>query len=211
MERIINSYQGMNKDMAYDTIPPTSYIDATDIRITTTNGESLGAFTNIQGNVESFTLPKEGKKEDPFGAWTSTGIMEIIGYATIRNRIILFVADDTESNGWIFDVQYDPSTRIILPGFPVLKYYNAGLNFKKKWPIEALGRFESDCIQRVYWTDYNNFFRSINIENTNLVNLALGQVDIFPDITYTQPLLTAVTGGGGLMTGQYQIAYKLTT
>ena len=211
MERIINSYQGMNKDMAYDTIPPTSYIDATDIRITTTNGESLGAFTNIQGNIESFTLPTEGKPKDPFGAWASVGIMEIIGYATIRNRIILFVADDTGSNGWIFDVQYDPSTRILMPGFPVLKYYNAGLNFKKEWPIEALGRFESDCIQRVYWTDYNNFFRSINIENTNLVNLALGQVDIFPDITYTQPLLTAVTGGGGLMTGQYQIAYKLTT
>jgi hypothetical protein len=211
MERIINSYQGMNKDMAYDTIPPTSYIDATDIRITTTNGESLGAFTNIQGNVESFTLPTAGSPDDPFGAWTSTGIMEVIGYATIRNRIILFVADDTESNGWIFDVQYDTATRVLMPGFPVLKYYNAGLNFKKKWPIEALGRFESDCIQRIYWTDYNNFFRSINIENANLVNLALGQVDIFPDITYTQPILTAITSGGALMTGEYQIAYKLTT
>ena len=60
METQINTYQGMNKDTAYDSIEASLYIDAKDIRITTTNGESIGGFTNIKGNQESFSIPLTG-------------------------------------------------------------------------------------------------------------------------------------------------------
>ena len=208
MEQQVNTYQGMNKDTAYDSIGQELYIDASDIRITTTTGESMGAFTNIKGNQEAFTVPSEGKFNSL--PWTATN-PEIIGYATIRNRIVFFVADAFGQKGWIYDLQYDPKTREILPGFPDLKYYNSNLNFKKDWPIEALGRYETDCVQRVYWTDYENFFRSINLEDPNLSTLLVGQIDIFPDVEYTQPLLKVVTGGGALLSGEYQIAYRLIT
>ena len=151
MQARVNTYTGMNKDVAYDTLPETLYIDALDIRISTVNGESTGAFTNIKGNVESFTIPTSGEFTDPKNPsgplipWTAD-TPEIIGYTTIRNRIIIFVADNSGAKGWIYDVQYDPATRIILPGFPVLKYYSSAFNFKKDWPIEALGRYESDYI-----------------------------------------------------------------
>lgn len=208
MEQHVNTYQGMNKDMAYDSIEQTLYVDAVDIRITTSNGESLGAFTNIQGNEEAFTVPSEGEFNSI--PWTAIN-PEIIGYATIRNRIIFFVADAEGNKGWIYDLQYDPKTREILPGFPELKYYNSNLNFKKDWPIEALGRYETDCVQRVYWTDYNNFFRSINLEELDLSTLPLGQIDIFPDVEYTQPIMTIISGGGALLSGEYQISYRLIT
>jgi hypothetical protein len=206
MEQHINSYQGMNKDTAYDSIAPTFYIDALDIRITATNGESLGAFTNIKGNEFAFNIPLES---DPPGAWTASYPV-IIGYATIRTRLILFVADDSDTKGWIYDVQYDPADSSITSG-PTLLYYSNELYFKKAWPIEALGRYESDCIQRVYWTDYNNFFRSLNIEDPNIATLPVGLIDIFPDVIFTQPLIKAVAGGGFLTGGTYQIAYKLIT
>ena len=213
MERHINTYQGMNKDTAYDSIDPTLYIDALDIRITTTTGESMGAWTNIKGNVEAFTIPTDSEDAfpvgEPFGPWTANN-PEIIGYTTIRNRIILFVADDSDAKGWIYDVQYNTATREILPGFPALKYYNGALNFEKKWPIEALGRYETDCVQRVYWTDYNNFFRTVNLEDPDLETTPVGNIDIFPDLEYTQPLLKII-GSGSLATGEYQIAYRLIT
>jgi hypothetical protein len=57
MKQHANSYQGMNKDTAYDSIAPTFYIDALNVRITTTQGESLGGFTNIKGNEYAFSLP----------------------------------------------------------------------------------------------------------------------------------------------------------
>ena len=60
MEQQVNTYQGMNKDTAYDSIGQELYIDASDIRITTTTGESMGAFTNIKGNQEAFVVPSEG-------------------------------------------------------------------------------------------------------------------------------------------------------
>jgi len=147
MEQHINSYQGMNKDTAYDSIAPTFYIDALDIRITTTNGESLGGFTNVKGNEFAFSIPVSGTFNG--SAWTAS-YPNIIGYATIRTRLILFVADDSDEKGWIYDVQYNPADSTITSG-PDLLYYNPKLYFKKQWPIEALGRYESEGIQRVYW------------------------------------------------------------
>jgi hypothetical protein len=207
MEQHINSYQGMNKDTAYDSIAPTFYIDALDIRITTTNGESLGGFTNVKGNEFAFSIPVSGTFNG--SAWTAS-YPNIIGYATIRTRLILFVADDSDKKGWIYDVQYNPADSTITSG-PDLLYYNPKLYFKKQWPIEALGRYESEGIQRVYWTDYNNFFRSLNSADANLAALPVGLIDIFPDVIFVQPLIKAVSGGGVLTGGTYQIAHKLIT
>ena len=207
MKQHANTYQGMNKDTSYDSIAPTFYVDALNVRITTTQGESLGGFTNVKGNEFAFSLPVSGSFNG--SPWAASAPV-IIGYATIRTRIILFVADSTGTKGWIYDVQYDPATNSITSG-PTLKYYNSALNFKLEWPIEALGRYESNSIQRVYWTDYNNFFRSINIEDPDITTLPVGLIDIFPDIKFTQPLIQNVTGGGVLLTGLYQLAYRLIT
>jgi len=214
MERHINTYQGINTDTGYDSIPPNFYLDAVDIRISTTEGASMGSWTNMKGNTEFFTIPVNNTQAfptgSPFGTWTATQ-PEIIGYTTIRNRVILLVADSSGSKGWIYDIQYDPATREILPGFPALKYYSATLNFSKNYPIEALGRYESGCVQRVYWTDYNNYLRSINIENPDLPNLPVDLIDIFPSVEYKQPLLKAIFAGAALLAGLYQVAYRLRT
>jgi len=209
MEQHVNRYGGLNKDNAYDSLEPTLYIDAVDIRITTANGESIGAFTNIKGNEESFTFANSGM----FGGtlWSVTGTGEIIGYTTIRSRIIYFVADDSNTKGWIYEVQYNPSSREIVSGFPKLLYYNANLNFNKSNPIEALGRFEKDSVQRVYWSDYNEDLRSLNIEASNLLTVLPGELDTFPSVTYTQPLLEEVPSGGVLKSGIYQVCYRVRT
>lgn len=197
----INGYRGMNKDMGYDAIPPDLYIHSTDIRITTDKGESGGSWTNMKGNAQAFVIPQTG----------ATGVAEIIGYTTIRDKIILFVADDSDSKGWIYLVKYNPYSKDILIGYPQLLYTSPNLGFSKEWPIEAIGRYENDNIQRVYWTDYNNFLRSVNIADPNLSSLPVGQIDIYPDIEYTQPILKQITGGGNIIGGIYQAAYRLTT
>ena len=79
MEGQVNSYTGMNKDMGRDSIPNNLYIDAQDIRITTTSGESMGSFTNMEGNVEAFTIPTSGNFNG--SGWTADN-PEIIGPAS---------------------------------------------------------------------------------------------------------------------------------
>ncbi|MHA2039627.1 MAG: hypothetical protein ACW98X_24670, partial [Promethearchaeota archaeon] len=92
-----------------------------------------------------------------------------------------------------------------------LKYYAVDFNFKKSWPIEAVGRYESDCYRRIYWSDYNNPFRALNLEAPNLNTLPVGLIDSFPDVEFTMPLLTNVLGGGALPVGTYQYAFRLIT
>ena len=208
MQQHINTYGGLNQDTAYDSIPSQQYIDAKDIRITTSNGESNGAFTNLEGNSRSFTIDQTG----------ATGVKEIIGVCTIRNVIILFCADTTDTNGWIYFVKYDEKTREITTG-PTLVYDGNGspgeLKFSKNNPIEAVGRFETGSIQRIYWTDYNQPLRSLEIADAINSGTAIttdpGLIDIFPNVDYTQPLVTTIGGGGSLFVGQYQFAYRLQT
>jgi hypothetical protein len=213
MKKSINTYTGLMQDTAYDSIKSALYIDARDVRITTSEGESQGAITNMIGNEQAFIVPQND-------SGTQLGLKEIIGVATIREKIIIFTTDDSGNNGWIYYVEYDLQTRNINALTPRLIYDNNGspeeLFFKKDWPIEAVGRFESECTQRIYWTDYNNFIRSLNIADFNTtsspITTHIGVIDIFPDITYTQPILLNIApGGGSLKAGMYQFAYRLRT
>jgi len=207
MKQFLNTYKGLNQDAAYDTITNQQYIDAKDVRITTTSGESTGAITNIEGNSRSFSVDQAG----------ATGTKEIIGVCTIRNVIVLFCADNTDTNGWIYFLTYDEKTREITStgGAPVLIYFNAALNFSKDNPIEAVGRFENQFTQRIYFTDYNNPLRTLNIASVinggPALTIDIGLVDIFPEVTYTIPLLVTTGGSGNLLVGEYQFAYRLTT
>lgn len=206
MEQHINTYQGLNKDTAADSIPNTMYIDALDIRITTTTGESIGAFTNIKGNEYAVSLPILGSWGET--SWSAVGLPAVIGFTNIRNKIILLVADDSTTQGWIYVLNYDETTLTI--NSLDLVYYDSNLKFNKNNPIEALGRYESPNIQRVYWTDYTQYLRSINIASPTLLTTDVSTLDIFPNMSYTQPLLKLVVGGE-LPVSECQIAYLLRT
>ena len=125
-----------------DTISNGFYIDALDVRITTDTGDSQGCITNIKGNKFYFALPTT---DIDIGV---TGTMEVIGATSIRNKIVLLVADDAGQNGWIFTVEYADDTQGII-GAPTIVYKSAFLKFNKSQPIEAIGRYESSKYQRI--------------------------------------------------------------
>lgn len=202
MRRALHPYKGLTSDIARDTISSGFYIDALDIRITTDVGDSMGAITNVRGNKTYFELPTNETNQN--------GVMEIIGATSIRNTIIIFCADDSDTNGWVWKFNYEDDTQNIIGGLDLV-YYSNELRFSKTRPIKAIGRFESGSIQRVYWTDYDEYLRSLNIADPNSINTNIGLVDIFPDIIYTQPRLTNVVGGGQLLAGLWQYAYLLVT
>jgi len=47
--------------------------------------------------------------------------------------------------------------------------YNGNLNFSVNCPIECLGVYENEVIQKVYWTDGLNQPRLINIVKTETI------------------------------------------
>jgi len=199
METAVNTYGGLNRDYAYDSIPSTYYIDALDVRITASEGASNAAITNIKGNTLSFSIPQLG-----------VGLSEIIGATAIRNTIVLFITDNSNKNGWIYTIVYNEATQSI--SVPLtLVYYNPDLNFSKQNPIEAVGRFESAKTQRIYWSDYNEPLRSLNIVDPGVLTTSLDLLSTIPGIKYTQPLLKSISTVGSLLVGKYQFAYRLIT
>ena len=212
----LNTYGGMNRDLSFDSIPNNLYIDGKDVRITTSRGESTGSITNIEGNTYSFSIPQS--PTDGAG----TGTRTIIGTCSIRNYLILFCADDSDTNGWIYYVEYDPKTgHVNTTCCPRLVYNGNGapaaLKFSRDWPIEAIGRYESGDVTRIYWTDYKNDLRSLELGNLSdpctysAITTDISLISVFPNVDYTAPILTNIGGGGNLPVGEYQFAYRLTT
>ena len=86
-----------------------------------------------------------------------------IGGCTCGRYLVVFMQDP----GLVFNHRYkaDYIYRLEYNGSNVLitELYNGNLNFDVKHPIEAIGYYESEEVQKVYWVDGLNQNRFINI------------------------------------------------
>jgi len=89
--------------------------------------------------------------------------------------------------------------------------YYGNLNFDTKHPIEALGYYESDKIQKVYWVDGINQQRVINISNVKYAHGKDTQFDFVPSVCLSEAVtVEKLSNGTGLFppgTVKYAITY----
>lgn len=117
-------------------------------------GDGDFAWQTIAGNKYSFSICGSL----PFREITP------IGWCRLRTQLIVFSAWDetaTGSGGEIGIVTINPSSGI---GTYEARYSHQDLNFSKLHQIEAFAIYENTRVRRVYWTDFNNQFRSLNLE-----------------------------------------------
>ncbi len=148
--------------------------------------------------------------------------VEIIGWTTIRDDLYLFATNnqsfnpggvlsgaeiDPPSAGYIFKVEFDLTTNLVTEYS--LVYAHSELNFSTRHPIEAVGRFETNTVQRLYWTDNYNEVRTINVKEENIFHLVPDDLKLIPFSFFSVPKIVAVTDGGKLPAGVYQYAYRL--
>lgn len=148
------------------------------------------------------------------GFWVSAQTQLIpIGTTYIRDDIYVFTTPQVSNpntapnSGQIFKLTFD----IVSKTAQLKLLYNEYINFDLKHPIPytaAHGRYESDKIQRIYWTDNYNKLRSINASDPNLMALPVFILDIFPQVQHFIPTLTSVQKTGSLPIGVYQYAYR---
>lgn len=146
-----------------------------------------------------------------------------IGFCTVREEVYLFTTPsvaknpgghdislsvDASSTGQIFKLTYDEinqSTSIKL-------IYNNYIDFTTYHPIPttaALGRYENSQIKRIYWTDFFNTLRSVNVADPNLMAINPEYLGVNPPVKYSIPRLNEIKSGGVLDVGCYQAAYML--
>lgn len=139
-----HSFHGLQQDLAISKQTPDILVDAHNIRITAHNDTTLLSITNEKG---------------PEKLNTDTSIYgTALGYCVLNNYLVLFTTNNlTNGPDKIYKVAINSDAAV------VTELYHGDLGFDIKHPIEAVGDFETDSIQKVYWTDGINQPRVINI------------------------------------------------
>ena len=125
-----------------------------------------GDYVTASWSVEQSTLYKEIKGFDK-------GYLENqmpVGQAVINDQWILFttrIIEDDHNEDFIIKLRYSDTNPDTLEG-EIL--YKGWLNFNTNNPLETITFFESEDVQKVYWTDNINQPRVINITKTYKYN-----------------------------------------
>lgn len=150
--------------------------------------------------------------------------LEIIGSVNIREDIYLFTTNNTTKNpgGHTVSLAVDPSSvgqiwkyeydKITLAGTLILIYNNYVdfTTYNAITPTAATGRYENSGIQRVYWTDFYNKLRSLNVANPQAFALELSILDVTPAVDMDRPIMTDIgLSSSSIKVGVYQSAYRL--
>jgi len=138
----------------------------------------------------------------------------ILGSTTINNNIYLYTCTETNSQktGQIWELVYNETLKI-----SILKLlYHSYLSFNINYPIPttaSTGRFETDSLQRIYFSDNNNPVRSVNVKDPNLFALDYSLLNLSSSVKFSVPTLKQINDTGAvnnlITSNSYFCAYRL--
>jgi len=149
--------------------------------------------------------------------------LKLNGATHIRDKIILFTTNETSetptgsaSQVWI--IKYDEytdkvidinsSTNELIPSKHLI--YNNKFNLSTAHRMDnPIGRYESDTLQRVYFTDYYNEISKINIADPNLFTTDPGLLNLIPNTKLNQPITQSIGVGTVKVGSVVQYGYRL--
>lgn len=139
----------------------------------------------------------------------------IIGHTFIGDDIYIFT-EDQDGNipvndsftgvSFIWKLNINDVTKVATLKIIYIGY----LDFTKEHPIPpsaATGRYESDKIQRIYWSDFYNKIRTLNVADPQAMALDPKQLSVTPNVEFTQSVLNNIIAGS-LPSGNYQLGFR---
>lgn len=146
--QLVNKGSHLDNDEAFQ--PKDTYRHAVNGMLISYNDGNY-SWQNAKGNSLSFDMG-DGYK--------------IIGWCNLREDLIVFSTNETV--GSIDKIVFDSDNKAKIQPIYALDSFN----FTENHPIvnECEGYYESQTIQRIYWTDFYNKVRSLNIAEVNYVS-----------------------------------------
>lgn len=186
----IHVIKGMQKDISVSKFNSEFAFDAQNIRITAKEDSTLMSVTNEKGTKEISV------RGDLKGT--------IIGYNILNNYITVFTTGDKD---YIYRLEYKDTY------FDLKELYAGNLGFSTKNPIESIGVYENENIQKVYWVDGKNQPRIINIVKDKLfdnLNYNNTSFDFVQELTLEEKVNVEKipTGNGIFSPGTIQYAFS---
>lgn len=151
--------KGMNRDLSVSAFNPEFAFENRNLRLSTNDSNTLMSWVNEKGTKKVDITVKRYTNN----AWQDSGTILgiVIGTAVLGDNLILFTHESTKTDH-IYKLKFDGLSSMI--GWEL---YSGNLNFDTSYPIETLVSYESENVQKVYWTDNRNQPRVINIAADN--------------------------------------------
>lgn len=179
----------MQKDLDKSIQPKDTYLNAENFRIVASTGSSTGSLENILGNSLLLTI---------------TG--SILGHCFVRNDLIIF---SSYQSGTIYKAVLDDFNNVVSLDI-IWSHATSGsyLLLSTTRHIKAVGRYESDTIKKVYFTDGYNNVRFFNYADPNFSTTSVEEFEFLRKGYLNTPELDKISKGN-LLSGEVQYVYKL--
>lgn len=186
--------KGMNRDMSVSAFNPEFAFENVNLRLATNEGNTMMSWVNEKG-TKLMTL----HILRPDGIYVDEIVGIPIGTAVLNHKLVIFTVP-----GSIYVLEKASNEDYDLAGKLL---YQGNLGFNPNYPIETLVSYESEDIQKVYWTDNLNQPRVINIaadiqENND------NQFDFVPELALQEEVkVIKIFGSGEFPPGVIQYAF----
>ncbi len=199
-------FQGLRRDNHQIRQDAKFLWDAHNIRLTNREDSTFLSITNEKGTSDPL-ITLEG---------------HYVGHCVLGKYLIVFTADDNEEapNNHIYRIEENEGSYT----YTVLFYKNDKWSgaWSPKYPIETLGFYETELVQKVYWVDGKNQPRVINIVADKLKDIDITEeenrekiytedcFDFVMDLSLSEDITVVKESGGGIFspgTIQYAFSY----
>lgn len=184
-------FVGLQRDLSISKQKPEFLYDARNIRFTARENNTLMAITNEKGTTKLNEVNITGK---------------YLGHCVINKYVVIFTHLDSDDS----TVEKDRIYRVLLNNNEIdtILLYEGNLNFST--PIETLGVFEKDDVQKVYWIDDNNQPRVINIaEPDKIIDGLDTQFDFIQELKLQEKVtVNRIDNDGMFAPGVIQYAFS---
>lgn len=148
-------FSGMQRDMSVSKQKPEFLWDAHNIRLTPMQGDTMFSVTNEKGTA-------------PINDVNFTGTY--LGHCVMGNYLVVFTTNNSPNKkDYIYRVNKSDNYKLDI-------LYEGNLGFNESHPIETLGFYENELVQKVYWVDGINQPRVINIVKEHLLSSSTSEV-----------------------------------
>ena len=192
-------FTGMQRDLDATKHPVSFLYEGRNIRLTARDGNTLMAISNEKGTVKKGTISGD-----------------YLGHCLLNKYLVIFTTKtviettvDPESEEEVeITTKHDCIYRVNLDG-STFKLYDGDLGFNTSAPIDAIASYESENIQKVYWTDGLNSPRVINIANNDTSLYNDTYFDFIPELKLQETIaVLKINGSSGVFApGVIQYAF----
>jgi hypothetical protein len=188
----INSFEKGQTLISPEIQPNQSFINGHNGQLNY-NGQEL-SFVNKNGTLK-ITMPTAFNDK----------VKEIVGDFAFEDELILFTKNSvTETLGNVWSVKETTENN-----YSFTQIHEAAYNFTDGTRLATSGVNENGNYKRVYFSDGEQPFRSININYANLATLSIEELNMFPETIMEPPIVTELNDGGALKPMIVQYCYRL--